>query len=119
MDFEDENSLDLFIESVEIMLAEKPIQIKIESSDYKEKQPFLFAPTFNNEKSVRIPILKKNESPRREGFSTHDCRKCELYKKQLDDRLLLLEEKMTNQFNELFESYSHLAKQIHILKNGN
>lgn len=105
MEFATEESLDDFILRVENFCNQEPVTIVAQVPGLEDSQNSQF-PFIMKKKYFNSPISDKLE-----------CSKCAVMKKRLEERIRQLEEKLTFQQDQLFESYSQLSFRLKEVEN--
>lgn len=110
---ESDDSLDGFINAIDWAYNE--------NKEKEENSRINIAPKIDTGVSCRFPVLMKNIPYERENQKSPDCKKCQLTKKRLEEKIEKLENTILFQQDQLFELYSHLNARLANLeqKTGN
>jgi hypothetical protein len=103
-----EDSLDAFIESVDWAIEQ--------NAEVEENSQINKAPRIDTGIFCRFPVLMKNNPHERENPKSPDCKKCQMTKKRLEEKIEKLESTILFQQDQLFELYSHLKARVTALE---
>jgi hypothetical protein len=106
-----EDSLEAFIQSLDQMY-DNVIDDRdnVEASELNGR--LTKAPKMDTGIFCRFPILMKKDPRERESPKNGDCKKCQLTKKRLEEKIEKLEATVLFQQDQLFELYSHLKARV-------
>lgn len=108
-------SLDGFLEAVELLCDSRTEEEKEEDVADVEKE-IVNAPKLDSSIFSNFRLLMKSSPRSKEVSKTSECKKCEITRKRLEEKIDKLEAAVLFQQDQLFEGYSNLKARINILE---
>lgn len=104
----EEDSVDDFLEAVEVLFDSR-------KNEETEKE-IINAPQLDTTIFSNFRLLMKSSPRNRDGSKSPECKKCDLTKKRLEEKIEKLEATLLFQQEQLFEAYSYLKARVTILE---
>jgi hypothetical protein len=110
-----EYSLDGFLEAVDFLCDSQTGVEKVDNVAFAEKE-IVNAPQLDGSIFSNFRLLMKSSPRNKDGAKTTECKKCDLTRKRLEEKMEKIEAALLFQQDQLFESYSNLKVRITILE---
>jgi hypothetical protein len=112
-----EDSLDTFLMKINTLIdtseVEEEVEEVIEEEESEHSDDGLNrAPKLDGGIFCRFPLLMKNTPRNKDSTKSFDCKKCQVTKKRLEEKIDKLEADIQLQQDQLFEAYSHLNARV-------
>jgi hypothetical protein len=108
-------SLDGFLEAVDFLYESRTETEKEEDVADVEKE-IVNAPKLDSSIFSNFRLLMKSSPRSKDAVKSPDCKKCDLTRKRLEEKIDKLEAAVLFQQDQLFEGYSNLKARITILE---
>lgn len=108
-------SLDGFLEAVDFLCDSRIENEEVDNVAPAEKE-IVNAPKLDSNIFSNFQLLMKSSPRNKEGSKNSECKKCELTRKRLEEKMEKLEAALLFQQDQLFEGYSNLKARLNILE---
>lgn len=108
-------SLDGFLEAVDF-LCESRTEAEKEDSVADAEKEIVNAPKLDGSIFSNFRLLMKSSPRSKDTIKSTECKKCDLTRKRLEEKIDKLEASVLFQQDQLFEGYSNLKARITILE---
>ena len=109
------DSLDGFLDAVEYLCDGEPATENVNDEESGDEE-IVQAPKLDTAIFSNFRLLMKSSPRNKEMTKVASCKKCELTKKRLEEKIEKLEERLLFQQDQLFEAYSHLNARVDIIE---